>query len=259
MKQTLLHLSHINSVPVAQGEISVVLSDDAEDMMRHAASVALATKRAGAGVMLINCGMSTRRFNTYMEPHKPKRDIHYYHPDARSKETKLVVYDSVIGNLVDDIESVGEMIVHADVSLVIIMGWEWTSSSSRRKERLLFALREMVTNRHLAVIVYSQATTNPKAGKADRGGLGRLAQIAIAITKQNEIEKIESEIPQAPLKVTNVDDLKPETRESARLSNNKINELQGKIAEPETRKLSDWYVTPEGVLVPGEEADEVCV
>jgi len=117
----------------------------------------------------------------------------------------------------------------------------------------------MVTNRHVAIIVYSQATTNPKAGKADRGGLGRLAQIAIAITKQNEIEKIESEIPRTPHKVTNVDDLKPETRVSATLSNNKINELQGKIAEPETHKLSDWYVTPEGVLVPGEEADEVLV
>lgn len=259
MKQTLLPLSHINSVPVAQGEISVVLSDDAEDMMRHAADVALASQRAGAGVILINCGMSVRRFNTYMEPHKPKRDMYYYHPDARSKETKLVVYDSVVGNLVDDIESVGAMIYHADVGVIIIMGWEWTSSSSRRKERLLFALREMVTNRHVAVIVYSQATTNPEAGKADRGGLGRLSQLAIAITKQSEIAKIESEIPQMPMMVTKVENGNPKTCESAQLCDNKINELQGKIAEPETTELSDWYINTEGVLGTGEEADEVCV
>ena len=259
MKQTLLPLSHIKSVPVAQGEISVVLSDDAEDMMRHAADVALTSQKAGAGVMLINCGMSARRFNTYMEPHKPKRDMYYYHPDAGSKETKLVVYDSVIGNLVEDIESVGAMIFHAHVSLVIIMGWEWTSSSSRRKERLLFALRKMVTDRPIAVIIYSQATTNPEAGKADRGGLGRLSQIAIAITKQSEIEKIESVIPRMPLTVTKLENGKPVTGESAQLDDNKINELQGKIAEPEVRELSDTYVSPEGVLISGEDADEVCV
>src|SRR6187455_152840 len=127
MKQTMSHLSHVNSVPIAEGEISVVLSDDAEDMMRHAAGVSLATQKAGAGVMLVNCGMSARRFNTYMQPHKPKRDMYYYHPDTRSKEAKLVVYDSVVGDLVGDIESVKTMVFHGRVKVLIIMGWEWTS------------------------------------------------------------------------------------------------------------------------------------
>lgn len=266
----MINLAHVKSTPIAEGEISVVISDDAEDMMRHAADVAITSQKAGAGVMLVNCGMSVRRFNEHMAPFKPKRDMFYHDPDCRKPGAKLVVFDSVIGDLVSDLGIVESMVMNARLRVVIIMGWEWTSNSSRRKERLLFALRDMVTKFNVAVLIYSQVTTEPEAGKADKGGLGRLAQIAVSIIKQSTIAQHEAVIPAKPLEVI-VPDLPAEESvvaevaalsESAQLVDKEINELQGEIAVPaaaSSSELSEWSISPEGTLITGEEAEEVCI
>lgn len=270
MKQSMINLAHVKSTPIAEGEISVVISDDAEDMMRHAADVAITTQKAGAGVMLVNCGMSVRRFNEHMAPFKPKRDMYYHDPDCRKPGAKLVVFDSVIGDLVSDLGIVESMVMNARLRVVIIMGWEWTSNSSRRKERLLFALRDMVTKFNVAVLIYSQVTTEPEAGKADKGGLGRLSQIAVSIIKQSTIAQHEAVIPAKPLEVI-VPDLPAEESvvaevaalsESAQLVDKEINELQDEIAVPaaaSSSELSEWSISPEGTLITGEEAEEVCI
>ena len=119
---------------------------------------------------------------------------------------------------------------NANIGTVIIAGWEWTSSSWRRKERLLFYLRELMEECGITVIVYSQATTNPTAGKNDRGGIGKLAMLAVGIVRLEASEDLESVRPKVLPMVIKKDEWEAAER-SAQLLVNKMNELQGENAE----------------------------
>ena len=59
---TIMKLSYINHVPIAPGELSVILAESAEDIMRHSCALALKAQSIGMGTLIINCGMSDRRF-----------------------------------------------------------------------------------------------------------------------------------------------------------------------------------------------------
>src|SRR6187402_1308994 len=160
---------HILNVPLEHGEISVVLADNAEEMLQHSAKFATDCSNLGVGVMLVNCGLSERRFNEHTEHIKKYPSCDYL---PKKQKPRLIAYNSTEGDLIGDSGTIRAMFLQAKVSVVVIMGWEWTSSSYARKERLLYFIRQLLRE-HIAVVVYSQAQTNPTPGKPDRAGLGK--------------------------------------------------------------------------------------
>ena len=182
--------TYINHVPVATGEVTVVLSDSAENIMRHSCATAKTVQSIGMGTLIINCGMSHQRFKEYSDAVVTENRA--YTTDAQAD---IFMRSSVRGNLVGEDYLIYEVLRTANIGTLIIAGWEWTSSSWRRKERLLFLLRELMEDYNLTIIIYSQATTNPVAGKSDRGGIGKLALLAIGIVRLEVSEDLENVRP----------------------------------------------------------------
>lgn len=217
---------HILNVPLEMGEVSVVLADNADEMLRHSAKFATDCSALGVGVMLINCGLSERRFNEHTEHIKKYRDVDYM---PKKKKEYLLAYNSTEGDLVGDSGTIRAMCTQANVSVVIIMGWEWTSSTYARKERLLYFIRQLLRE-HNAVVVYSQAQTNPTPGKQDRAGLGKLAMLAYGIVNVEGSEEAAKMVPSPIPLVENKGDMEKMDK-NIQLVMNKINGLEGKSGE----------------------------
>lgn len=226
---TPMKITHVNSVPLAHGELSVVLSESAENMLAHSTKLASDIRKLGVGTLIINCGVSEQRFNEHINPYISSSDRFYKRKNE--KETKLVPYSTIRGDLVGDGDTITQIVAQAAIGVVIIMGWEWTSSNWRRKERLLYYLRELMHEHKVAVIVYSQARTEPVVGVYDRGGIGKLGVMCIAITKEETTTEVEKHAPRpAPLVMSNKD--WAEATRSAQLLINKTNELEGRNEYP---------------------------
>jgi hypothetical protein len=56
---------YVNNVPFLDGELTIVTSDHAEASMRHSSRLANSFRKAGLNVLVINCGMSDRRFRSH--------------------------------------------------------------------------------------------------------------------------------------------------------------------------------------------------
>jgi hypothetical protein len=221
-----MKITHVNSVPLAHGELSVVLSESAEDMLTHSTKLASEIRSHGVNTLLINCGVSANRFNEHIMPVTTTSDWFYkYKKDE--KETKLVPYSTCRGDLIGEADTITQIVSTAGIGVVIIMGWEWTSSTWRRRERLFYYLRELMQEHNVAVIVYSQARTEPTVGVYDRGGIGKLGNMCVAIIKDTTSTELEKVAPRpAPLVVSPKE--WAEATRSAQLLVNKVNELEGK-------------------------------
>ena len=220
-----MKLPHVNSVPLAHGELSVVLSASTENMLAHSTTLASDIRKHGVNTLLINCGVSSRRFNEHIMPLTTTNDWFYKRTD--DKEVKLVPYSSNRGDLIGESDTITQIVSNAGIGVVIIMGWEWVSSSWRRRERLLYFLRELMEEHKVAVIVYSQARTEPTVGVYDRGGIGKLGMMCVAIIKDTTTSELEKVAPRpAPMVVTPKE--WAEATRSAQLLASKINGLQGK-------------------------------
>jgi len=214
---------HILNVPLEHGEISVVLADNAEEMLRHSAKFATDCSNLGVGVMLVNCGLSERRFNEHTEHIKKYPSCDHL---PKKQKPRLIAYNSTEGDLIGDSGTIEAMFYQAKVSVVIIMGWEWTSSTYARKERLLYFMRKLARQGN-AVVVYSQARTNPTAGKPDRAGIGKLAMLAYGIVNvQGAIEA--AKIAPSPTPIVATTDEMEKVEKNIQLVMNKINELPEK-------------------------------
>lgn len=207
--------TYINNIPIAHGEITIVMSDHAEKVMRHSCTLAHSVKTAGVNVLLINCGLSEKRF----------RD-HSGYPEECNPKTHFIIRSSIKGDLVGEGVELDQLIGQCKIGVVIIAGWEWASSSWRRKEKLIFFLRELMAEQNVAVIIYSQAPTKPVIGKYDRGGVGKLAMLAIAIVRDDMSTELERSIVKPPpLVVHSAEELR-EAERSAQLLVNKINDFR---------------------------------
>lgn len=208
-------ITYVNNVPLAHGELSIVLSDNAEKIMQHSHNLAATVQEGGVGVLLINCGISERRFRE-----------HAGYPEG-TKAPHYMIRTSYRGDLIGEGADIREIVDVCKIGIVIIAGWEWASSSYRRKERLLYFLRALMAEREVAVIVYSQASTKPVVGKYDRGGVGKLAMIAAAIITDSASASLETYRPKPfPIVAATTDDMNAAER-SAQLLINKINDLRG--------------------------------
>ncbi|HEY6171800.1 MAG TPA: hypothetical protein VIX80_06045, partial [Candidatus Kapabacteria bacterium] len=187
-----MKITYVNSVPLAHGELSVVLSESTENMLIHSTKLASDMRNLGVSTLLVNCGVSANRFNEHVMPVTTTND---WFPDYKEDENerKLVPYSSSRGDLIGDSDTITQIVSSARIGVVIIMGWEWTSSSWRKRERLFYFLRQLMEEHNVAVIVYSQARTEPTVGIYDRGGIGKLGMMCVAIIKDEtstELEKV---------------------------------------------------------------------
>src|SRR2546421_11656697 len=63
--------AYVLNIPLTHGEVSVVMSDHAEKTLQHSAKLASSIHKSGLGVLLINCGVSDKRFRETA----PKPDV----------------------------------------------------------------------------------------------------------------------------------------------------------------------------------------
>jgi hypothetical protein len=166
--------THIRNVPLAHGELSLVVAKSAEEATDHSWEIAAACQQLGVGVLLVNTGISKRRFTMA----DPRRDA----PSSHERQgALLMVHTSNRGNVVGETSEIQQLIRDCNIGVVIISSWEWTSSNYGRQRSLRYFLREIMEEEDVAVIVYSQTATTPVAGRYDRGGTGRLAEMAVAV------------------------------------------------------------------------------
>jgi hypothetical protein len=222
-----MKFTYYHGVAAAAGEISVVMSKDAEQMVRHCASLAAEIQRKGIGSMVINCGITERRFNEHFTPIATagSRNIR---PENR-KSVPLIRHSTRRGDLVDRADLIREFITSHNVKVVVIMGWEWTSSSYRRSQELLYILRDLAETHDVSIIVYTQRISKAEPGKYDRSGIGRLGMLAVAVSTVDNTEESSgiNETMSEP-------EMSVEDHYSAKMGVtlliNKINNLQGENA-----------------------------
>jgi hypothetical protein len=206
--------AYVNSVPICHGEITVVTSDSADDTVVHATRLGLNTQKAGVPTLIVNTGMSRKRFTEHFHA----QNVDYKHP-------RLLAHTSIRGDLVSEGEEIRQIIVEANIGIIVIAGWEWASSNYRRKQRLIFFLREMMDLYNVAVIIYSHTTTSPEAGKKDYGGIGNLGLLVAFVVAIDTSERLEDVIKKpTPMTYGSAEEY-AEAERSAQVLINKINEL----------------------------------
>jgi hypothetical protein len=174
-------MTYFLHVPMHPGELTIVKNTHAEDAMRHSVRLAHEANQAGLGVLLINCGMTDRRFREAFEELGPERE----------KDPRLIVHTASRGNLVKDRDVLEPLIAKSQIGVIIIVGWEWASDSYKRTRRLYTFLWEMMDWQDAAIVVYANAAHEVQAGKFDQRGLGKLALMAYATCEVNSAEKLE--------------------------------------------------------------------
>jgi hypothetical protein len=212
------------NIQIEPGEITVVLSEDANTLARHACHTARKLLDKNIGVQLVNCGMTTKRF--WGHAHE---EIGPTYITGRYGGRKVNIQTLIRGNMYADRAKLFQIREELHTKVVIINGWEWSSKNWKLKEDLLFHLREITEDENVAVIIYSQARTNPVRGRFDRGGIGKLAGIALSIVRIEEDESEVLEEKKEPLIISPEDEI--EAEKFAQLVANKFNELDTLHAE----------------------------
>jgi hypothetical protein len=184
--------TYLKNVPIEHGEMTMVLGKSAEEVMQHAWRLAVECQQLGVGVMLINTGISKRRF-TLADP-RPHTGEKY--------RAQLMVHTSNRGDLVGEEEEIAQIVRDCKIGVVIIASWEWSASNYTRMRRLQFMLRGLMEDFDIAVLVYSQAARKAVAGCMDRGGTGRLEIMVIAISELRGVDQSAEASPKPKPHVT---------------------------------------------------------
>ena len=185
-----IQTQYINNVPFLPGEVTIVTSDHAQATLQHSSRVANSFRKAGLNTLVINCGMSDRRFRT-----------HYYDTYGEDTYTKpMVILKSLVcGNVAGDRELIDQILREGKITTLILVGWEFASSNTRRRNRLFHYLMELMQSLDITVIVYSHTTGNPIAGKM--GPLGKLGVAALEIVKIDSSTILEEAVKKPPVLV----------------------------------------------------------
>jgi hypothetical protein len=223
-------MHYINNVPVVSGEITIVTSDHAKATMIHASRLAYDSKKIGLDTLIINCGMSDKRFHDHV--------IETFGLEAYKGPTKMMIHTSPLGDLIGDQDAINNVIEQTKVASIILCGWEFASTTRRRKERLISFLRYLMATYGISVIIYCHTAVAPIAGKVDRGGIGKLGLLAYAVCEIDSSEMLESIVKRPdPIILTKNEDA--EATRSVNLLLNKINEIAG-----EGQKILHHYEKP---------------
>lgn len=209
--------AYVNHVPLRNGEVTIVTSESAEASMVHSCRLGADMQKAGVPTLILNCAISDKRFREYFaKNHK-----------WSNNNPKLMFKSSSRGNLAADAEDISQIIVEGRIGTIVILGWEWTSSSWRRKQRLLHYMREIMDIYGVAIVVYSHCYNSPKPGHVDKGGLGKLALLAMFVVGIEASEELEESCPKPPPLVYKDLAERQAAERSAQLLMSKINGLEG--------------------------------
>jgi hypothetical protein len=202
-----MNATYVNNIPIIHGEVSVIMSDSVTESSKHAVALAKEIHSHGVNVLVLNCAMSDQRFHYIAKPiidgksgaaPVPTQSV------GTRKQKYFEIRSCVRGNLIDEGDKIDNLITECRIGVVILCGWEWASSSWRRKERLLYYLREIMEEHGVAVIIYSTARTQPTVGRYDRGGLGKLAELALYITQVKTAEELKDKVKKPkPIVISN--------------------------------------------------------
>ena len=245
----------IYNIPVTEGELTIVRTLNAADVMKHSCRFAVASRKAGAGVLIVNTGLSKRRFKEAAIESgieiNDVRDTNYF---VSAGKGSLIIQTSLAGELANELGGIRQACIEAKISTVVITGWEWTSSSYRRKEQLVFGLRKLLDELDISVVVYTQSPGRIASGEYSRGGVGKLAMMAYDVVSYDPKNDLEDEAAGAS-EMVETRKPQPVIGGGVQLDRNKINELQGFFAgnTPPTplKRGVDTLVTPHksGVMV----------
>jgi hypothetical protein len=227
---TTMNYGMVKNIPITEGEITIVKAEDAAEIMEHSCGLAAEIRKEGVGVMVINTGLSPRRFKAAaIKSGIECGEVRDSNTLVAPGPAPCIIHTAIAGDLASQVPDLTTVCKEAKIKIVIVTSWEWTSSNYRRKEQLLFALRQLVSGLDVALVVYSQSSTQTSKGRYDRGGTGKLAMLALEVLS---LEAIGSKEEQQ----TDLDAFKPvyvrkeKTVVRAQLSAKEINRLQGKIA-----------------------------
>jgi len=210
-------MNYINNVPIASGEITIVTSDHAEATMRHSAQLAFDAKKNGLNVLLVNCGMSDKRFRTHVHDTFGKEIYH---------GTRMIIHTSSCGDLIGERDAIDNIVDQARIGAIILCGWEFASCTRRRKERLICYLRELMANDGVSVTIYCHTANAPVAGKLDKGGIGKLGLLAWQVCEINSSELLEPILKRPDPVIATPGEMR-EAEQSVQMLLNKVNELAG--------------------------------
>ncbi|HET9135982.1 MAG TPA: hypothetical protein VFO76_05040 [Candidatus Kapabacteria bacterium] len=110
----------------------------------------------------------------------------------------ITVVGMPLGDLCYRFAEIMDKIERYDIKLLIINSWEFAASDARYREKLIFQLRRLLSEREITVLVYAQNKASCEdVGINTRGKLGKLSAIAGMIvlaenSKQRE-ERLQAE------------------------------------------------------------------
>jgi hypothetical protein len=168
-------------------------------------------------VLVINCGMSDKRFRGHF--------LDQFGTELY-KGNGVIIHTSSCGDLIGERDAIDNIISQARIGAIILCGWEFSSSTRRRKERLMFYLRELMTKDDLSVTIYCHTAIAPVAGMVDRGGVGKLCLLAHAVCEIDSAMKLEPILKRPNTLVADNSELRA-AEDSVQQLLNKVNELQG--------------------------------
>ncbi len=226
---TTMNNGMVKNIPVTEGEVTIVKAENASDVMEHSCQLAAEIRSAGVGVLVVNTGLSARRFKEAATRSGIEWEaVRDSNTIVSPGKAPCIIHTAEAGDLGSQIPDLATVCKEAKIKIVIVTSWEWTSSSYRRKEQLLFALRQLLSELDVAVVVYSQSSTQTSIGRYDRGGTGKLAMMAMdVITLEATTAMAEGKTDLVAFQpvVTFV----RETLSGVQLPGKEINRLQGKI------------------------------
>lgn len=154
-----------------KGEVNVVLASDAISATNSAADLVKAFNAEERRVYSVNTVYNMRVLNAMLR----KRLGPDYPIDDR--RNKLFYFSSEQHGELGRSQSLRCEVGWDNYDVVIVTTWEMAARSYRYRAELIYDLVDL-SSHGVTVVIYSTATTEPKSGRADRGGIGRLAIVA---------------------------------------------------------------------------------
>lgn len=98
-------------------------------------------------------------------------------------EHLVTVKGFACGDLCNHFDQIKSLIERHNMKLLIINSWEFTSSTPRYKDKLLFQLRCLIEQYDISILIYAERTniSSNDVGRTTRGALGKLSAVAAKI------------------------------------------------------------------------------
>src|ERR1043165_9588968 len=120
----------VKNIPVTEGEVTIIKAENASEVMEHSCDLASAIRSAGVGVMVINTGLSLRRFKEAATRSGIEwQAVRDSNTIVSPGKTSCIIHTAEAGDLGSQIPNLATVCKEANIKIVIVTSWEWTSSS----------------------------------------------------------------------------------------------------------------------------------